>query len=108
MQAQNSFSTYTPFNFKGYIEEEVSSVDKSAAEPNLPESTKDRLQALVTHLDVDIADLVHDVGPVRDIFNSIKKELPSEIWKVLQPAAYIECHEQKYLGAMERLAAREA
>jgi hypothetical protein len=27
---------------------------------------------------------------------------------VLQPIAYIECHEQKILGAMERLAAREA
>jgi hypothetical protein len=83
-------------------------VDKSAAEPNLPESTKDRLQALVTHLDVNIANLVHDVGPVWNIFNSIKKELPSKIREVLQPAAYIECHEQKFLGAMERLATREA
>jgi hypothetical protein len=64
MQAQNFSSTDTPFDIKGYIGEEVSSVDKSAAEPNLLESTKDQLQALVTHLDVNIADLVHDAGLV--------------------------------------------
>lgn len=108
MQAQSSSSTCIPFDIEGYIDEEVSFTLKDAAELNLCDLTKDRLRMMIPHLDVDTADLVRNAGFVREIFNSIKGDLPAMLREALQPAAYIESHEQKFLGAMERLAAREA
>lgn len=108
MQAPNSPSIDIPFDIEAYIGEEVSSSLKSTEEPSLSETTKDRLRMLVSCLNVNTADLVRDAGLVRDIFNSIKNDLPLEICETLQSAASIEYHEQKLLGAMKRLDAREA
>lgn len=96
------------FDIKGYIGEEASSILKNAEAPNLSEATRDRLQMLVTYLNANTTDLVWDAGPIWDIFKSIKNELTPKILEVLQPAAYIECHEQKLLGAMDRLTAHDA
>jgi chromosome segregation ATPase len=63
---------------------------------------------LIPLLELDTATLAQDAGAIRDIFSSIKDELPSQLKEVLKPAAFIEYHEPKFSGAQSRLAARVA
>lgn len=108
MQAQNSPSMDISFDITEYLGEEIISASKGITEPALSASTKDQLQELATYLNADIADLVCDAGPIRDIFNSIKQGLPSSARDALLPAAYIESHGKKLLEAVERLTTHES
>jgi len=101
-------SPYLPFVLENYIEKEDTSTSGSAAVPSLSENVKSRLQLLIPLLELDTATLAQDAGAIRDIFSSIKDELPSQLKEVLKPAAFIEYHEPKFSGAQSRLAARVA
>lgn len=96
---------------KDYIEEgEVSSsiVQVHQEEAILSDATKDQLQLMLPHLEQDIADLVHNAGPIRDIFLAIRGELGQELLDSLSPAAFIDGHQSRVTGAKKRLADREA
>jgi chromosome segregation ATPase len=75
---------------------------------SLSENARSQLQLLIPLLELDTAILVQDAGSIREIFNLIKDELPSQLKETLKPAAFIEYHEPKFSGAQSRLAAREA
>lgn len=106
MQEQSS-SPYIPFALEDYTEE-VISTERSITVLTLSENAKSQLQALIPLLETDTSVLVQDAGAVRDIFNSIKDELPPQLKEVLKLAAFIECYEPKFSGAQTRLASREA
>ena len=76
--------------------------------PSLSDNAKSQLQLLIPLLKLDTAILVQDAGAIRQIFNSIKDELPSQLKETLKLAAFVEYHEPKFSGAQSRLAAREA
>jgi len=63
---------------------------------------------LITHLELDVSVLVQDVGSIRDIFNQIKDDLPSSLKGMIQPAAFLEGNDPKFLSAQSTLADREA
>ncbi|CAD6222742.1 unnamed protein product [Miscanthus lutarioriparius] len=107
-EQEQSSSPYIPFALEDYTEEEVVSVSKNTAIPPLSENVKGQLQLLIPHLETDTAVLVQDAEAIRNIFNSIKNELPPQLTEILKPVAFIEFHEPRFSGAQLRLAAREA
>lgn len=107
VQLSSSSSMGISFNVEDYIGEEVSSVKEEAKDPDILESARDQLLSLMTHLESDIAALVRDAKPVRDIFDSIKEELPVRLREALLSAAHLEYHEPSFRRAMDRLADRE-
>jgi hypothetical protein len=107
MQAQSS-SPYIPFVLEDYTEEEVTYVSKDNTAYSLSENIKSQLQLLIPHLETDITTLVQDAGAIRSIYSLINDELTPQLKEILQPIAYIECHEPKFSKALSRLAAHEA
>lgn len=95
-------------DIEGYIGEGINYVLKDTEASKLSETTRNQLQTLVTYLSVDTVDLMQNTGPVRDVFNSIKNDLPLEVCEALQPTVCIDYHEQELLKAMRRLEARDA
>lgn len=59
---------------------------------------------MVPHLEKNIADLVEDANPIREIFLAIKNELSPELLEVLLPASYIEGQASKLKKAQKNLA----
>jgi chromosome segregation ATPase len=86
----------------------VTSVSKDITAHPLSENIKSQLQLLIPHLETDTATLVQDAGAIRSIYSLIKDELTPQLKEILQPVAYIECHEPKFSKALSRLVAREA
>lgn len=107
MQAQSS-SPCIPFALEDYTEEEVVSAPGHVDMLSLSENVKNQLQLLIPYLEIDTAILVQDAGAIRNIFNSIKDELPPQLKEILKPVAFIECYEPKFSRAQSRLAAHEA
>lgn len=107
MQTQSS-SPYIPFALEDYLKEEVTSAPQDDFAQPIPESIKAQLQLLIPHLETDTAMLVKDAGTIRGIFNPIKDALTPQLREILQPVAFIECHEPKFSRAQTRLSVREA
>jgi len=74
----------------------------------IPDFIKAQLQRLMDHLELDTLILIQDVGPIREIFNQIKDNLPSSLKEIIQPVAFLEGNGLKFFNAQSRIAAREA
>lgn len=92
-------------------EEEVSSSSTSAQQSiqtSLADGVKDQLQDMLALLDKNIAELIQDARSTRNIFQTIRSQLPPELELAIIPIAFNECHQLQVLQAKQRLSDRSA
>lgn len=77
------------FNLKEYIEEGEISLSITQGQASMSDTTKNRLSELLQLLDKDIANLVQDAEPIRQVLSGIKEELPLNLLEALSSIANI-------------------
>ncbi|XP_066335731.1 uncharacterized protein [Miscanthus floridulus] len=84
------------FDIEDFLaEDEASSSSTSAQqtmETSLADEVKNTLQEMLVFLNKNIVELVQDAGPIRNILQSIRRQLTPELKSAIIPAAFIECH----------------
>ena len=91
----------------GYLDEEPILILEDTPS-TIPDFIKGQLQRLIDHMELDTSILIQDAGPIREIFNQIKDDLPSSLKEIIQPAAFLEGNGPKFLNAQSGLTTREA
>lgn len=97
LQAQDSPpDSLFSFDIEDFLaEDEASSSSTSAQqtmETSLADEVKNRLQEMLVFLNKNIVELVQDAGPIRNILQSIRRQLTPELESAIILAAFIECH----------------
>jgi len=113
LQAQDSPpDSLFSFNTEDFlVEDEVSSSSSSAQQmtgKSLADEVKNCLQEILALLNINIAKLVQDAGPIHNIFQTIRGPLTLELELALIPVAFIECHQLQVLQAQQHLNNRSA